>query len=150
MGCKETRETINKITQSICVCMQCISMQCIMGCSVECHSSLIPRVCCFSTVAVCLRNMAHHTERRLRINICLCAVCIHIWPPVSAIWIMLCCLWCEICYGNGSCDRDIHSMRVCSFGSASFFLACSCISRAQGFTVHWVTGQAHFPCAFHT
>ncbi len=113
-------------------------------------SHQIEWVCCFSTVAVCLLNMARHTERRLRVNICLCAVCIHIWLPVSAIWIMLCCLWCEICYGNGLWGRDIQSVCACSFGLVSFFLACSCISRAQGFTVHWVTGHSNFPCTFHT
>lgn len=97
--------------------MHCITIKDIIGCSVECHSSLIPcvcvSVCCFFHCG-CLS--LQHGLQRLCVNICLCAVCIRIWPPVSAIWIMLCCLWCEICYGNGSCDRDIHSVCVCLFG----------------------------------
>lgn len=57
--------------------------------------------CCFSTVAVCLINMAHDTKQRLSVIICLCAVCIHIWPPVSAIWITLVAFGVKFAMGMG-------------------------------------------------
>lgn len=82
-----------------------------MECSVECHSSLIQRVCCFSTVAVCLFNMARHTGRHLRVNICLCAVCFHICPPVSAIWTRCVAFGVKFAMGMG-CVIEIYKACV--------------------------------------
>lgn len=100
------------------------------------------------TPSGCVFTEGHSAVRQSFGNICLWAVCIYIWPPVLAIWMALL-LDCCVAFAMGI-SVLIETCAMCArVGSVSFFLASSRNSEALGFTVQWVTGQAHFPCASH-